>query len=133
MENRGGKLTDKLTSHFSLHYSHVALSGGDADSYCQESVKTFSHLSCHELSKARRERESGDEQGDEGGIHQASDGKGRAAGSLISVSVTLCAYLLVSRMVALFIDWACATQIIQLLYLISRRCICTVTRCTAVG
>lgn len=64
--------------------------------------KLCSHLSCHELSEARRERERGHEQGDEGGIHQASDGKGRAAGSLISVSVTsLCARLsLVVRMEA---------------------------------
>lgn len=80
-------------------------------------MKAFSHLSCHELSEAWRERESGDEQGDEGGIHQASDGKGRAAGSLISASVTLCAYLSfggdeeranIGRL-------GCVTQIVQLL------------------
>lgn len=54
------KLTHKLMSHFNLHYNHLALRGGGVDSYCQKSVKTFSHLSCHELSKAWRERESGD-------------------------------------------------------------------------
>lgn len=44
-------------------------------------ARTFSHLSCHELSEARREGERGHQQGDEGGVDQASDGKGRAAGS----------------------------------------------------
>lgn len=81
------KMTPKLMSRFHLHENPLALSSGDVDSCCEKSVKTFSHLSCHELSKAWRERESGDEQGDKGGIDQASDGKGRAAGSLIALSV----------------------------------------------
>lgn len=58
-------------------------------SYCQRSVKTFSHLSGHELAQARREREGGDQQGDEGRIHQAPDRKRRTVGSLMGVPVTL--------------------------------------------
>lgn len=85
------------------------------DSYCQKSVKTFSYLSCHELSKAWRERESGDEQGDEGGIHQASDGKGGAVGSLISVSVTVCTYFGGDEVKAYIGCLGCVTQIVQLL------------------
>lgn len=52
-------------------------------SCCQSSVKTFSHLSSHELPKAWRECESGDQQGDECGIHQAPDRKRGTAGSLM--------------------------------------------------
>lgn len=58
-------------------------------SYCQKSVKTFSHLSSHELPEARRERERGDQQGDECGIHQTPDRKRGTAGSLMGVPVTL--------------------------------------------
>lgn len=126
------ELTHKLMSHFRLHYNHLGLT---LDSYCHKSVKTFSHLSCHELSKAWGERESGDEQGDEGGIHQASDRKGRAAGSLISVSVTWCVYLSFGSNDESAIKGClgCVTQIIQLLYLISQRCIYTMTCSKAVG
>lgn len=56
-------------------------------SCCQNSVKTFSHLSGHELPKARRECERGDQQGDERGVHQAPDRKRRTAGSLMGGSV----------------------------------------------
>lgn len=98
--------------------SHLAVSSRGVDPYCQESVKTFSHLSCHELSKAWRERESGDQQGDEGGIHQASDGKGRAGGSLKSMSVKLCEYLSFGSddKSAINSSLGCLTQIIQLRY-----------------
>lgn len=55
----------------------------------RRSVKAFSHLSGHELPEARRERECGDQQGDECGIHQAPDRKRGTAGSLMGVPVTL--------------------------------------------
>lgn len=58
-------------------------------SYSQKSVKAFSHLSSHELPEARRERERGDQQGDECGIHQTPDRKRGTAGSLMGVPVTL--------------------------------------------
>lgn len=52
-----------------------------------ESVNVFSHLSGHELPEAWRERECRDQQGDEGGVHQAPDRKRGAAGSLMGVLV----------------------------------------------
>lgn len=55
----------------------------------QLSVKAFSHLPGHELAKARREREGGDQQGDQGGIHQAPDRKRRTVGSLMGVPAIL--------------------------------------------
>lgn len=58
-------------------------------SYCQRSVKVHSHLSSHELPEARRERERGDEQGDECRIHQAPDRKRGTVGSLMGALVTL--------------------------------------------
>lgn len=56
---------------------------------CQRGVKTFSHLPGHELAEARREREGGDQQGDQGGIHQAPDRERRTVGSLMGVPATL--------------------------------------------
>lgn len=57
--------------------------------YCQRSVKVFFHLSSHELSEARRERECGDQQGDKRRIHQTPDRKRWTVGSLMSVLDTL--------------------------------------------
>lgn len=59
---------------------------------CQRSAKTFSHLPGHELAEARRECEGGDQQGDQGGIHQAPDRKRRTVGSLMGVPATLFAH-----------------------------------------
>lgn len=51
--------------------------------------KGFSHLSGHELAKARREGESGDQQGDECWVHQTPDRERRTAGSLMGVLLTV--------------------------------------------
>lgn len=61
-------------------------------SYCQRSVKLFSHLSSHELPEAWREREGGDQQGDKCRIHQAPDRKRWTVGSLMGVPVTKCVH-----------------------------------------
>lgn len=54
-------------------------------SFCQKGANMFSHLSSHELPEARRKRERGHQQGDEGGVHQPPDRKRWTVGSLIGV------------------------------------------------
>lgn len=83
MTSVGHKLIS--SSDFSSNYHHSSTNSGLMYLYCQKSAKTCSHLSSHELSKAWRERESGDQQGDQCGIHQAPDRKGWTAGSLMGV------------------------------------------------
>lgn len=71
------------SSDFSYNDHHWSTNGRFMYLYCQKSAKTCSHLSSHELSQAWRKRESGDQQGDQCGIHQAPDRKGWTAGSLM--------------------------------------------------